>query len=305
MMERSHVSGVGCRLTASSSGSKTALCMFAARGAPAPWYGFQSGTSPSAYARCVTSAHGSTCQAGRPWIEPEVGSSSHRLGWPGNGAKPFVPTVLLAVLSVRPPKRTGEKATTTRRHETSSPTRSSHGHAAETETAREPPARPPAGVKTPRRVTTPRARAEDAGGRAREADSRQSVRRISRAPRQMCSALRVAGDTDHAAPARLAGARRSRRCAGSEQKRNRRHAATHVGGSRKNRTFLPPSKRRALYLTGSRAARIRAARACHELPVEVEAVGDELDAVDALRPEHLVHRERVAQPVPYVTLNMA
>ena len=30
MIERSQVSGVGCRLTASSSGSKTALCMFAA-----------------------------------------------------------------------------------------------------------------------------------------------------------------------------------------------------------------------------------------------------------------------------------
>jgi hypothetical protein len=46
-IERSHVSGVGCKLTASRSGSKTALCMLAARGAPAAWYGFQSGISPS------------------------------------------------------------------------------------------------------------------------------------------------------------------------------------------------------------------------------------------------------------------
>ena len=37
---------------------------------------------------------------------------------------------------------------------------------------------------------------------------------------------------------------------GKRLNRNRRQAHTHVGGSRKNRTFLPPPKARALYSTG-------------------------------------------------------
>ena len=37
---------------------------------------------------------------------------------------------------------------------------------------------------------------------------------------------------------------------GSAQKRNRRHAAIHVGGSRKKRTFLPRWNERASYSTG-------------------------------------------------------
>ena len=86
---------------------------------------------------------------------------------------------------------------------------------------------------------------------------------------------------------------------------NRMHAHTHVGGSRKNRTFLPPSNARALYVIRHFEGRYpRRTSFATNSQSKSNRSDDEVDALDALRAEHLVHGERVAKVVPYVTLNM-
>ena len=84
MIERSHISGRRMQVDGEQERVEDGALHVRGVGAPAPWYGFQSGISPFAYARCVTSAQALAAQ----WTLPGRAGSRTRsaVGWPGNGA---------------------------------------------------------------------------------------------------------------------------------------------------------------------------------------------------------------------------
>ena len=198
-------------------------------------------------------------------VGSNVGRVARSARLAGNGARPFVPAVSAAALSVRPPNEDGREGDHDQEARDEQPDdvgerecgrSTAIGHARSTTTG---------GPSTAAGSVT--------AGSATSRGNSGCRRTSARAPGSAVHCIAASSGTARCPssepllwrslepPAAVVGPG-----AGSEQKRNRRHAATHVGGSRKNRTFLPPWKERALYSTGISIGRIRAARASLPAP---------------------------------------
>ena len=201
-----------------------------------------------------------------------------------------------AALSVRPPKRTGEKTSYDDEARDEQPDEIAPRMRRRTEPRRELPLRPLAGVEDRRR-----------GHDAASCASRRHGQDVLGAE---ASCVRTSHPS-HRSPARASiGLGSSATCAPVSPQRRVSHDAARAAsrsetvGTQRSRSAdrerIEPSCRRGSHARCTRRNLDRRVAEPHELarelPVEVEPVGDELDTLDALSPEDLVHRERVTQP---------